>query len=1026
MVFSQVFWQRMPALSAAIMSTLALSFSLWGGMTCDFIRVVSFPYALTIIRDYVDDVNAGQNMPSSSGVLDESIYENVYFHSIGVYCYSELYDIDAMWKVSRIFLGLSYTTGFATIFIGWAISFAVPPNGRNWKCLSLISASTAVLQIPVFLLFDSNPCTIDTNHTCQIRLGSFLLVCSSVLYVAITILTEWFDPPRWAFEANAWKVEHNRDRSSKFNNFLSMTTVVNGGISWIENVRKKRGFVRMSSDEQGYDDFPHIDWDDDDDDDDDDETRSYFQFQQNSYRVHRNLKKNRGEEYDLEQGHYDADYDDDILFNVKNNRYSSNLSYADTYEDTLSFPSSKSSSPTGYEKRRRSRSRRRSISSGESHNNLPSIQSIPEEDNQSGEQIIDIAYFSDNPRSRNNKKNSTSRSKRHSSLEPKRTFPKQSRSSQYNLDLIKETLTSPPVLDKAHSKKIQRIRDRVHSNTTMPDINEISRALREEKMRAKQATRSSPPMIVTITIPKKEKAQTMNSNYQSNSIADEITQSPKITIPIKERAQTVNSNYQSNSIADEKTQSSKSLENEPSKPHIDNNVDSTTQKMTSNRINKDHSEQEEIESELQLKNDDKTMNNQKMKEKNLIENPKSEENESETYDHCSESKPTSTSSPQSILIVPTPIVVTPEKEKEPETAVLSSPLLTDFSGKKDDVFNPITREIESDVKNQSLTQFNNSDIVNSQEQMISIKSKSFLNSDNLPRNDSYSSLSTSLPQARELRVKRLRSRSMKKSSNARDVINMEKIDPLRTKSGNEVYYGASTDDDRANLLPPNQVNLKPKKFVNKKNYVWTDDSMDEEDDDKLKRNRSLHRSKPLVIDDILDDSNGSEIARISPNDQSLSNYNRTYPAPKLSHSISPISPVVLNLSDEHLSERKKSQTMLEFSSQTDSSKDDIEFNKAMMNRKRRMRRRLRQKTQKRNISLKNLSDPILTQTKEPTLPDGKGEDLYLRTDHSSLMEQAVRRQQSKPVSHSDVTSLTKNISPKLISKALDLHVPIPI
>lgn len=111
-----------------------------------------------------------------------------------------------MWKTGRVFAILSLSCGSLTTLLSWLISTVLPPTDVNWKVTSILSAVTAVLQVPVFLLFESNPCSdYGSNHECTVSTGCYLLICSTVCWVSVTVLTQCVDPPLWAVELDAWR-----------------------------------------------------------------------------------------------------------------------------------------------------------------------------------------------------------------------------------------------------------------------------------------------------------------------------------------------------------------------------------------------------------------------------------------------------------------------------------------------------------------------------------------------------------------------------------------------------------------------------------------------------------------------------------------------------------------------------------------------------------------------------------------------------------------------------------------------------
>jgi hypothetical protein len=186
-----VFHHRFPALATAVFASLALAFVAIAGTTCSFLNVVA---------------NDGRFVEFTTGVEQEAITSS----SFGVLCETYYFDSDGdtMWNISKAFLYVSLALGGLAMALAWIVTWCIPPTNRSWRILSVISALTAVLNIPVFLLFESEPCTLDNSRQkCTLSFGSFLLMSGTVSSIAVVLLTQCIDPPRWGSELDAWKVE---------------------------------------------------------------------------------------------------------------------------------------------------------------------------------------------------------------------------------------------------------------------------------------------------------------------------------------------------------------------------------------------------------------------------------------------------------------------------------------------------------------------------------------------------------------------------------------------------------------------------------------------------------------------------------------------------------------------------------------------------------------------------------------------------------------------------------------------------
>lgn len=194
-----VFHHRFPALAAAVFASLGLAFVAIAGTTCSFLNV---------------EANEGRFIEFTSGVPQEAVT----LASFGVLCDTYYFDSegDTMWRISKIFLYVSLALGGFAVVLSWAITWCISPTVRLWKLLSVTSALNAVLSIPIFLLFESEPCTLDNSRQqCSLSFGSFLLMSGVVSSIAVVLLTQCVETPSWGTELDAWKVgKREREESA--------------------------------------------------------------------------------------------------------------------------------------------------------------------------------------------------------------------------------------------------------------------------------------------------------------------------------------------------------------------------------------------------------------------------------------------------------------------------------------------------------------------------------------------------------------------------------------------------------------------------------------------------------------------------------------------------------------------------------------------------------------------------------------------------------------------------------------------
>ncbi|KAL3922339.1 MAG: hypothetical protein SGILL_002261 [Bacillariaceae sp.] len=186
-------YHRLPAILGAALSSAAVLLAVYAGTSCEFLSVS--------VVDPVSEEELFLIAPvSAEGFQQTSLQQT----SIGVMCTtstsdssSSFYDRDGddMWNLSRVFWILGLTLGSCTAALAWACIF-VKPSLRIWKFISILSALAAVLQVPVFILFESEPCSsFRDTQSCQMGQGGFLLISSTILFIAVCICTQCLDPP---------------------------------------------------------------------------------------------------------------------------------------------------------------------------------------------------------------------------------------------------------------------------------------------------------------------------------------------------------------------------------------------------------------------------------------------------------------------------------------------------------------------------------------------------------------------------------------------------------------------------------------------------------------------------------------------------------------------------------------------------------------------------------------------------------------------------------------------------------------
>jgi len=223
-----VFYHRIPALSTAVMSSIALGFTLSAGLRCDFILVASKP---------------GEFIEYST---EDGLLVGLYESNLGIACSQTVFsrEGDFLWNLSWVFWVISSISGSLAGILSWLLTTVIGPTERSWKALSILSAISAVFQVPIFLMFEVKPCI---SHLCFISTSGIMLIISCIFWVTSTIITQCQDPPLWAEELNAWRVHKelqegqssSRSNESKILRWLKRRKWAHDGIANADSLHLK-------------------------------------------------------------------------------------------------------------------------------------------------------------------------------------------------------------------------------------------------------------------------------------------------------------------------------------------------------------------------------------------------------------------------------------------------------------------------------------------------------------------------------------------------------------------------------------------------------------------------------------------------------------------------------------------------------------------------------------------------------------------------------------------------------------------
>jgi len=194
-------------LAAAVLASAGLGLMAAAAASCSFLIVTAKEDEVLASLD--DDASPSRSAAGTPPVLSTQI---------GIFCpANDYYDLssDSMYIVSRVFMFVSLAVVFISTVVAWAIATFCLPTWTAWKMISALTALASVTQVPIFLLFETGPCSdYKGTQTCSMSTGSLLLVGSMVCSVAVTMVTQCLDPPLWVRALDEWRVEKTQIRTA--------------------------------------------------------------------------------------------------------------------------------------------------------------------------------------------------------------------------------------------------------------------------------------------------------------------------------------------------------------------------------------------------------------------------------------------------------------------------------------------------------------------------------------------------------------------------------------------------------------------------------------------------------------------------------------------------------------------------------------------------------------------------------------------------------------------------------------------
>lgn len=187
-------------LAVALVATAAVAFQVFSGfVNCDFIRVTARDGEILAITE-----TSAQELASET--------------KIGLLCDGEFYDLDDddMRMYSQYFFYGATGLGGLCMLGAWAITLFLKPTMCAWRIIPFMSSACALVNLPTFLILESYPCDDFEEQTCQLSWDSYYLMAAVALYVLVTAMTQFLDPPEWFGQLHHWRVPKMRTTETNF------------------------------------------------------------------------------------------------------------------------------------------------------------------------------------------------------------------------------------------------------------------------------------------------------------------------------------------------------------------------------------------------------------------------------------------------------------------------------------------------------------------------------------------------------------------------------------------------------------------------------------------------------------------------------------------------------------------------------------------------------------------------------------------------------------------------------------------
>eukprot|EP00977_Amphora_coffeiformis_P005388 scaffold1147_cov172-Amphora_coffeaeformis.AAC.17 len=183
----------------AFVASIAMGLHVYTGfVSCDFVQVTANEDEVLAITE-----------TSAQKVANQT--------SMGLICDGDFYDLDGddMRMYSHLFYYVATGAGGLCVFLAWAISTCCTPTMTVWRVVALLSSISALASLPTFLILETYPCEDFEEQSCSLSWDSYCLMAAVGLFILVTALTQFLDPPDWVSQLHHWRVPKGRSMDTE-------------------------------------------------------------------------------------------------------------------------------------------------------------------------------------------------------------------------------------------------------------------------------------------------------------------------------------------------------------------------------------------------------------------------------------------------------------------------------------------------------------------------------------------------------------------------------------------------------------------------------------------------------------------------------------------------------------------------------------------------------------------------------------------------------------------------------------------